>query len=328
MPLRPTMHDIAEHLGVSRQLVSLVLRDAEGPSEESRRRVRAAAQELGYHPDQSARLLRGRRSHRLGVLFSMKEPFEADLVERLLTAAAARGYSLALGPHGPSRPQAGALAELLGQRIEALLVLSGDSGLDTIDGLPDTVPLVQLGGPAAGDGHDDVRADDAAGFALLVDHLVDLGHRRIAHVSGGSGPNAAARRTAYAQQMRSRGLSPDTVEAAYTEEAGYRAAVQLLDREASPTAIMAANDRCAVGVMAALASRGVAVPGRVSVTGFDDSSVASWPFMDLTTVDVDPSALAEAALEAAVYRAGGGTGAPAAERVVPRLVVRSSTGPA
>ncbi|MET1034120.1 MAG: LacI family DNA-binding transcriptional regulator [Arthrobacter sp.] len=328
MPTRPTMNDVAEHLGVSRQLVSMVLRGAPGPSEDSRTRVRAAAKALGYHPDQSARLLRGRRSFRLGVMFSMKEPFETDLVEHLFVAAKERGYSLVLGPLGPTRPQEDVLADLLGQRVEALLVLSGDSGTDTIDGLPEQLPVVQVGGPTASTPHDDVRADDDVGIGLLMEHLTGLGHQRIVHVSGGTGPNSASRRRAYEEQMAARGLVPDVVAGAYTEDAGYRAALSLLERELLPTAVMAANDRCAVGVLAALAGGGAEVPDRISVTGFDDSSVASWPFTQLTTVDVDPAALADAALDAAAHRSSGGAGDAVRQLIAPGLVVRGSTGPA
>ena len=102
---RATMKDVADRVGVSRQLVSLVLRDLPGASPTTRQRVREAASELGYYPDTSARTLRGRRSFQLGVVFTMHEPFEVDLVEALLTEAAERGYSLVLGPLTAARPE-------------------------------------------------------------------------------------------------------------------------------------------------------------------------------------------------------------------------------
>jgi DNA-binding LacI/PurR family transcriptional regulator len=322
------MKDLADHVGVSRQLVSLVLRDQPGPSAETRRRVQAAAEELGYHPDASARLLRGRRSFRLGVLFTMHEPFEVDLVEALLVDAAERGYSLVLGPLGPSRPQRSVIADLLGQRIEGLVVLAADSGAATIDGLPARVPAVQLGGPRSLDPVDDVRVDSAIGIELLVEHLGGLGHERIAYITGGEGPNAADRRDAYLEALRRRSLTPDVIESAFTEEGGSAAAEALLAREALPTAIMAANDRTAAGVIATLVRRGVLVPEDVSVVGFDDSSIAALPYVGLTTVRHDPRALAAQALDAVIHRIDEPDAPIVARRDAPELIVRRSTGPA
>lgn len=321
------MKDVADHLGVSRQLVSLVLRDLPGASEETRRRVRAAAEELGYHPDDSARVLRGHRSRRLGVLFTMREPFEVDLVEELLAGAAERGYALVLGPLSAARSQRTVLAELLGQRIEGLLVLAAEGGSATIDDLPG-IPLVQLGGPRTLETADDVRVDDTAGIDLLVEHLAGLGHRAIAHVSGGDGPNARERRLAYEAAMERRGLAPDVVPAAFTEDAGARAAQDLLARKRLPSAILAANDRCAAGVLATLVRAGVRVPADVSVAGFDDSSIARLPYTQMTTVRHDPARLAGAALDAIVRRIDDPDATTVRHLEPPLLIVRASTGPA
>jgi DNA-binding LacI/PurR family transcriptional regulator len=322
------MKDLADHVGVSRQLVSLVLRDLPGASAETRRKVRKAAEELGYHPDASARVLRGRRSYQLGVVFTMHEPFEVDLVEALLTEAAARGYSLVLGPLTGDRSLATVSGQLLGQRIEGLIVLATDDGAATMAGLPARVPVVQLGGPMASTPLDDVRVDDEIGMGLLVDHLVGLGHRTIVHATGGDGPNAHSRRDQYVRAMERHGLEPDVVESAYTEEAGSAAAEALLARPVLPTALMAANDRCAVGALAALARRNVAVPDTISVVGFDDSSVARLPFIQLTTVRHEPSRLAAEALEAMITRIESPTAPITAHRDAPTLVVRRSSGPA
>jgi DNA-binding LacI/PurR family transcriptional regulator len=320
------MKDVADRLGVSRQLVSLVLRDLPGASEETRRRVRAAAEELGYHPDASARLLRGRRSFRLGVLFTMREPFEVDLVEELLAGAADRGYSLVLGPLGPRRTQQSVVADLLGQRMEGLIVLAADHGSATVAGLPPGLAVVQLGGPRGPGPVDDVRVDNARGIHLLVDHLTSLGHDRIAYVTGGGGPNAEERRDAYVAALESLALRPELIEGAYTEQGGFAAAEALLSREDPPTAVMAANDRTAVGVLSTLVRRGVRVPEDVSVVGFDDSSVAALPYIELTTVRHEPRALAAQALDAVIRRIDEPAASVAAHRAAPQLVVRGSTG--
>lgn len=320
------MKDVADRLGVSRQLVSLVLRDLPGASEETRRRVRAAAVELGYHPDASARLLRGRRSFRLGVLFTMHEPFEVDLVEALLVDAADRGYSLVLGPLGPNRTQESVVADLLGQRIEGLIVLATDGGSAIVSGLPPRVPVVQLGGPRSPEPVDDVRVDNAHGVRLLVDHLIGLGHKRIVYVTGGAGPNAVERRDAYAGALDGRGLQPEIIDGTYTEQGGFAAAEVLLARDDLPTAVMAANDRAAVGLLSTLVRHGVRVPEDVSVVGFDDSSIAALPYIELTTVRHEPRVLAAQAMDAIIDRIEKPTASVVTHRAAPQLVVRGSTG--
>lgn len=306
----------------------MVLRELKGPSQETRRRVLRAAQDLGYYPDRSARLLRGHRRYLLGVLFSMHEPFEVDLVEELSTVASRHGYSLVLGPWSSTRSQVEVVDELLEQRIEVLFVLSGEEGQAVIDGLPQGLPTVQVGGPVGDAADDDVRVDNLIGIDMLVEHLRSQGHQNIAYVSGGTGPNASAREQAYRKAMTNRRLKPSVVAARYSEEAGYRAAHQILEQDALPTAIMAANDRCAVGVLAALSEHRLGLPGKISVTGFDDSSVAAWPFVQLTTVRVDPAELAELAVRAAISRISGDDIPPLRFRTRPVLVIRSSTGPA
>ncbi|MGY2900231.1 DNA-binding LacI/PurR family transcriptional regulator [Curtobacterium sp. PvP017] len=321
---RPTMRDVAEAAGVSRQLVSLVFRDLPGASATTRARVLAVAEDLGYHPDASARLLRGSRSHQIGVVFSMREPYEVDLVEALLDAGADAGFTLVLGPLSDRRPHTAVLRELLGHRIEALLVLAADGGVAAIDELPPRIPVVTVGGPRSG-GADDVRVDEVATMRLAVQHLVGLGHRDVAHVSGGHGPNADERRRAYEQAMTECGLTPDVVESAFSEAAGSAAAQVLLARERLPTGIVAGNDRAAVGLIATLVRTGVSVPEDVSVVGIDDSSVASLPYVDLTTVRHDPGELARRAVDAVVQRVDE-PDAPALEvRTAPRLVERRST---
>lgn len=324
---RPTMRDVAERVGMSRQLVSIVLRGAEGASDESRERILAAAREIGYRPDDSARLLRRRRSGQIGVLFTMRQPFEVDLVDALYRQAARMGYSLVLSTMGPGRTQAVALDELMRQRLEALIVLAAEGGAGAIDGLPDDLPIVLLGGLTASGHHDDVRVENESGIAQAIDHLVGLGHRRISYVGPESGPNAAARRDGYRASMRAHGLGEhvDVIESAYTEEGGHAAARGLLAREELPTALVCANDRCAFGVLETLIRAGIRVPEDVSVVGFDDSSVARLPFVDLTSVHPDPERMAALAVEAAHRRLDD----PAHDvwtHVVPAtLVVRGST---
>ncbi|GAA4682066.1 hypothetical protein GCM10025780_29310 [Frondihabitans cladoniiphilus] len=162
---------------------------------------------------------------------------------------------------------------------------------------------------------------------MLVDHLVELGHDQIAHATGGAGPNADARRDQYLVAIKQHGLQPDVIESAYTEEAGFRTAETLLARPQLPTALIAANDRCAVGVLMTLARRGVEVPRDMSIVGFDDSSVARLPFVQLTTVRHDPASLAAEALTALIRRIEDPDAPVVTYQDAPELIVRQSSGP-
>jgi DNA-binding LacI/PurR family transcriptional regulator len=326
---RPTMKTLAEHVGVSRQLVSLVLRDLPGASEETRAKVLAAAKEIGYYPDASARALRGRRTFRLGVLFTMHQPFEVDLVEALFGSAEKHGFSLILGPLSKERSASKVVAELLGQRIEALFVLAAEGGGSHVSDLPANIPVIMVGGPRSVESHDDLRVDDAAGTRMLVEHLIGLGHTRIAYVSGGEGPGSAVRRSAYEQAMAGAGLEHhmDVVGGDYSEEGGSRAAIEILNRKPLPTAIMAANDRSAMGVLGTLVRHGLRVPEDISVVGFDDSTLSSLPYVQLTTVGFKPRNLTDRATAAMVRRLEDPSAPWLEHKETPHLVVRTSSGP-
>ncbi|WP_129660504.1 LacI family DNA-binding transcriptional regulator [Rothia halotolerans] len=324
---RPTMKSIADRVGVSRQLVSIVLRELPGASDQTRRSVLAAARELGYHPDASARALRGKRTRRIGVVFTMRQPFEVDLVENLFESARERGFSLVLAPITPRRGQEAVMAELLEQRVEGVIVLAAEHGGAEIRGLPDGVPALMLGGPRSDSSPDDFRVDDGIGTRLVIEHLVGLGHSRIAYVTGGDGPNGETRRAAYEEAMASHGLtgSIDVVPGRYTEEGGAEATLRILSRERLPTAVVGGNDRIAMGVLGTLIRHGLRVPADVSVAGFDDASLARLPYVQLTTVGYDPARLADLAMAGMIRRIEEPNAVPVRHREAPHFVLRSST---
>jgi DNA-binding LacI/PurR family transcriptional regulator len=127
-------------------------------------------------------MLRRRRSGQIGVLFTMRQPFDVDLVEALYRRAGEHGYSLALSTMSSTRSQETALAELMRQRIEALIVLDAHEGNEMFDGLPAGIPTLLLGGPSSPKPHDSVGVENRAGIALALDHLAGLGHSRIVYV--------------------------------------------------------------------------------------------------------------------------------------------------
>lgn len=325
---RPTMVDVAAHIGVSRQLVSLVMRNAPGPSAESRERVLRAAAELGYHPDTAAQMLRRGRSRHLGVLFTMRQPHDVALVEGIYPAAERLGYAVALGANGPGRDEQRAVEDLLGYRIEALILIGPYLGRKGLDTLARQLPVVQIGRRIDVAGVASVRTADDRGAQHAVDHLVRLGHRNIVHIDGGTLPGATERRRGYRTAMRRHGLDDHVriLPGDYTEESGARVARELL-AGTLPTAVFAGNDRCAHGLLTTLARAGLGVPGDVSVVGYDDSPVASLSFIDLTTVRQDAAQMADLAVQAAAERLDDDRTAPRDVVLDPTLVVRGSTGP-
>src|SRR5689334_14570276 len=258
---RPTMADVANQVGVSRALVSIVFRGVEGASDETRQRVLAAAAELGYRPDSLAQGLRRNRSRTLGVLFSLRRPFEVELVEHMYPAAQQLGYDLLLGPFTPGRGQDAVVDELLRYRCAGLIVVGPELHARDLEPLAKEVAVVEVGRGVTRGSVDVIRNDDAIGTRQAVDHLVDLGHRAIAYIDGGDNPGADDRRTGYRTAMTDHGLTAQiqVVSGGYDEDDGA-AAAQLLLQALLPTAVIAANDLCAIGALDTVLRAGVAVP--------------------------------------------------------------------
>lgn len=325
----PTMRDVAREAGVSKALVSIVFRGAAGASPESRDRVFAAAARLGYRTNRTASLLALSRTRQLGVVADLHNSFHADVADAVLSTADRAGYRMMLSPWTPTHPEERAIATALEFRCEALLLLGSELAATEIAVVAETTPVVSIGRPLDVEGVDTVSSADQAGMEQVVDHLVGLGHTRIAHVDGGDGGVAAARRTGFENGMRRHGLtsSATVVSGGRTELDGRRAAHELFAGGVAPTAIAAFNDHCALGVLDACAGAGLGVPDRIAVTGFDDASFARLRAIDLTTVRQEPAELARLAVSAAVERLDGGRTRARDSILVPRLVARGSSQP-
>jgi DNA-binding LacI/PurR family transcriptional regulator len=324
---RPTMADVAKAAGISTALVSIVMRGVPGASDATRARVMRIADELGYVPDERARKLRQSRSRVFGVAFELQQPFHGDLVERLYAAAAARGYDIALSAVAPTRDEPTAVEALLRERCEAVMLLGSRFADEGLEALAARVPTLVVARHTTAAGVGVVRGDDQIGIGLAVDHLVELGHRRIAHVDGADAPGSVDRRAGFQAAMARHGLGAraDVRTGGLTEDAGARAMSALLARSTPPTAVIAFNDRCATGVVDTLVHRGLRVPDDLSVVGYDDSRLAEAPHVQMTTVSQDATALAAAAVDQALELASGG--APSETVLTPRLVVRATTAP-
>jgi DNA-binding LacI/PurR family transcriptional regulator len=324
---RPTLLEVAKHAGVSRATASLVIRDAAGPSAKSRERVLSAAAELGYTPDRNAQLLRSRESRLLGVMFRAQDPFHADLIESIYAASEELGYDVVLSAVFPTRTEERAFTALTTSRCQAVIAI-GPNDASTND-FGSHLPIVEIGRSAEETAFDAVYTDDEHGVRLAVDHLVELGHRDIVHVDGGQAPGAAERRLGYQQAMADHGLNAHTrvLPGDYTERSGAAAARTLLAEVTLPTAVIAGNDQCAVGLLDELRTAGTEVPQRVSVIGYDDSRLARLSHVNLTTVRQDVEQLARHAVEVAVESISDRARSAHVFKLAPHLVVRGSTGP-
>ncbi len=328
-PRTPTMADVAEVAGVSRALVSIVFRDQPGASDATRRRVREAADRLGYAPDHRARLLSRSRTRLVGVVFGLQHEFHGEVVEALYTAAAPCGYEIALGGTAPGREESVAVASLMSYRCDALVLVGSAMTRAALAELAGRVPLVVLARKVDVPAGDVVRTDDVQGGLLATRHLLDLGHRDIAYVDAGRASGSRERRLGYRRALRAadRTLEPRVVTGGLTEAEGARAAESMLAEHPGrplPTGVVAFNDRCALGLVTTLRSHGVDVPGDLSVVGYDDSRVARLPWADLTTIRQDTSVLATEAVRLAVDRVET-PGPPRDVVVAPELILRGST---
>jgi len=328
------MADVANRAGVSRTLVSFILDGKPGASEETRQRVLAIAAEIGYRPDSAARLLAQGRSRTLGVLMDVQQLFEAELVTNIYPAAEARGYDVLLSANLPDRNESSFIEALLSHRCGGLILLGPNSDSDYLHTLAERVPVVIVGRRLRGSVHENaslatVRTNDAKGMRQAVDYLVDLGHHDIQHVDGGSDPGSADRRRAYRAAMRSHGLTEHAkvIPGAHSEQAGAAAARAILADAAPPTAVLAGNDRCALGLLDVLARAGVDIPGEMSLIGYDDSHLSDNPRIDLTTVHQDAPELAQHAVRLAVQLLEGQPLDTNDVVLEPKLVVRSTTAP-
>ena len=327
----PTIIDVAAKAGVSKSLVSLVLRGKGPPLVSAARRelVLAAVAELGYRPNGMARGLARQRTGLLGVLVSdLRNPFFAELAESVDAAAARRGYRavLAAGHRLAEREQL-VVNDFLESRVEAIVLLSPALSAAAIS-RSIAVPVVVEGRPTFRSSRVDlVGTDDGLGAELAVRHLVELGHRNIAHVAG-SAPGAEARRKGYERAMRShrRGQYIQVVDSDETDSGGYEVARRLLDGPDRPSAVFAVNDVVALSVLAAAEDLEIAVPEALSVVGFDDTYLAGLRGVGLTTVAQPVDLIAATMVDALVERIEGSGNRPAVRQwLPPTLTVRRTT---
>ncbi len=327
----PAMTDVAKLAGVSHQTVSRVLNGHPNVRQRTRIRVQAAIMELGYRPNRAARVLATGTSQVIGFVSRSSTLYgPASTVTALAEAALKYGFTVNVESVRTldRQPVAAAIGRLLDQRVAGLVVIAPvESANDALDDLPDDIPLVNVDGDPRRP-TELVTVDQEAGARAATNHLLEAGHRTVWHVSGpGDWFDSQGRIAGWRQALADADLDiPPVMPGDWSAASGYRAG-QLLARMNDVTAVFAANDHLALGILRALNESGKRVPEDISVVGFDDVPEAAYFIPPLTTIRPDFDAVAAASLDLLVAQIRTGHRLGDRRIIAPTLVTRESVAP-
>jgi len=330
----PTLRDVAERVGVSVQTVSAVVNDKPGITAETRARVLRAVQELGYRPYSIARSLRTGQTRTLALIVpDIANPFCATLASVSEDYAHRFGYNLTVhNTHDDAARETHHLQSLTQRWTDGVLFMAAEDRMASLDilqaaGIPavavDHIPL-DYGGPG-------VKIDNVRAGRIAAEHLLDLGHTRIAHITGPLRLDLARDRMAgFQQAIAARGLDPAPHASGargWRCASGFDAMRELLACQPRPTAVFAANDRMAIGALSALHQAGLRAPDDVSIVGLDDIEVAAYQTPPLTTISQPFAEMATLALQILLALIEHGEAAQPRVVIDPVLIVRQSAAP-
>ncbi|RZU74375.1 MULTISPECIES: LacI family DNA-binding transcriptional regulator [Micromonospora] len=326
----PVMADVARLAGVSHQTVSRVINGSASIKPETRERVLQAIERLGYRPNTAARALVRGRSGMIGIIGTARTLFGPTSIHRSVEdAARAAGYfatSVSLS-EVTRRALDDATDHLMRVGVEGIVMIAGhDEALEVVRKQRSGVPFVVVEGDLSKASRT-VGVDQVLGARLATEHLLKLGHREIVHVSGPlNWAEARARVEGWRLAMSEAGLRPaEPVPGDWSSASGYAAGLRICEMSET-TAVFAANDQMAIGVLRALHERGRRVPEDISVVGFDDVPEAAYLIPPLTTIEQDFEAIGRRAIDV-ITQAINGDDLQPSPLVIPKLVVRQSTAP-
>ena len=332
---KPTLRDVAREAGVHVSTVSRVLNDRAAAgriTQDTERRIRDVAQRLGYRPNTIARALRTGRT----LVVGMVVPDVANLYQAGITRGAgdvlsADGYSLLLASTDDDPEHAEVqVSAMLGVQAEGLLYgIARDDDQVLAALVEEGIPVVLFNRGADTSTTSAVLPDDHAGTRMAVEHLLSLGHRNIVHVGGPKDVSSTVNRLgAFEETLREAGLTGGRGFAnRHVEEEGYRVTSELLEEWPETTAVLATNDRLALGAIDAIRDRGKTCPGDVSVVGFNDMPYSDRFSPPLTTVRISQYELGSMAARILLATISDPRRPTETQLVAPELVVRGSTAP-
>lgn len=328
------MSEVAEQAGVSITTVSHVINATRHVSEELEERVRTAMLELGYLPNNLARSLRRGQTHTIGMLIPDNiNPFFAEVARGIEDTGFRNGYTVTLGnSDGDLERELLYVNEMVAKRVDGIVFVAAGLSTERIAEIQkENIPVVIIDRKLENmpTSIDSVLLDNGKGGYQATQHLIDLGHRRIACITGPSDLTPSADRvTGYSHALTNAGLQVDTTlitRGDFQYESGYVAALRLLDQPNPPSAIFACNDLMAMGAIRAVVRKGKRVPDDVSIVGFDDIRLAAFTNPALTTVAQPKYEMGELAANLLLERIAGSKTAAEHHIQTTYLVVRDST---
>ena len=326
--------DVALHAGVSVTTVSHVVNGTRFVSETARQRVEEAVRELGYVPSAVARSLKHNTTRTFGMVIpNNSNPYFAEIIRGVEDRCFAAGYNVILcnSNDDPER-QASYLRVLAEKRIDGLvLVVTGSDAVAraTLGGI--AMPLVLLDREVSGVSGDLVEVNHVLGSQMATRHLLELGHPRVACISGPPGLSPSSqRRAGWKDALEKAGVErkeSDLARGDFTARGGYLAMQALLKRRPRPTAVFACNDLMAFGALTAAREAGIAVPQQLSIVGFDDIDLAAFSAPPLTTVAQPKKQIGTVAADLLLERVGNARTDNRQMILDPELRIRASTAP-
>ncbi len=325
-----TIRDVAALAGVSHQTVSRVINGNDRVSSRTRQKVEAAISDLEYQPNAIARDMALGRSHTFACLSpNLTDYTLASIIEGAAAEAFQHGYYLITASAPDDETFSALIDQLISSRRAAGLIVLNPYADGRHAHIPKNVPAVFVGARPRDNPISSVALDDETAGRTAAQHLIDLGHRQIATLTGPIEEDCAQDRLAgYRQALQSAGLQSNTKlikEGDWSATAGYFAAHQWIKEKASFTALFAQNDRMAVGAIHALRELGKRVPEDVSVIGFDDMPLASYFDPPLTTMRQDMYGIGKQAAELMVHTVKGIHRPPQHLKLPAKLIIRQST---
>lgn len=326
---RATIRDVAAHAGVSVATVSKVLNERYGVSASTIERVRAAIAQLGYESSLVARSLRNQRTNVIGILVTDIEPFSAELLKGAARGIRGTGYELVVYSAGGEPAHAVGWENRFLSRLSGTLIDGAVIVTPTVLAPSYGAPVVAVDPHTGGEDVPTVESDNRRGAELATEHLLELGHRRIAFIAGRDDlESARLREEGFRAAMAAAGVPVDpglVVAGDYAEALSANAAHGLLTLPDPPTAVFAANDLSAIATMDMALTRGMQVPHDLSVIGFDNIPESTLTRPMLTTVEQPIQLMGQRAIELLVTLLNGEVPAEHRVRLPTRLLVRDST---
>ena len=322
-----TMADVAREAGVSRQLVSLVMRNTGYVSPEKRELVLSAARRLGYRRNVLAASLAGRSTNSIGLaIFDLHNQVYADFADGVLDVIGPTRFQLlVLTSTQDEQSLAAGIESLVGMRADGLLLATHIPEQVDLAALLAGTPTVTIGEEPRIKLGDAVHGDDRLGSFLATDHLIKQGHRDIVYIAGPTTQQNRARQAGYGEAMTAASLPARVAQGDATEDGGARVLTELRRSDTVPTAVFCFNDSTAIGVLTCAHREQVRVPEDLAVVGYDNTRAASYPGIDLTSIDQKARDMGADAAALLLDRIDNPSRTQRTQTLTPQLIVRGSS---